>query len=513
MPNSSRSRPSKRYPAHTRKGRVQRKMRRAKQRRRKVRQSQVQYTSRALTAYGFFYPMATFLLEVLHLKEAFASQISLVHQGKDFTVADFCITLVILPILGIERISHIDEKLRAEGILAAMLGMTRVCTQKTLHSFLNRCSGWQVRQVVRITTDLIGAQVKAVEQHLDPQELRILDIDGSTRSTEGRKREKAKPGKNTKAKGKDCYLWSVGVFCGVILHQILDSGNVHCKHHLKPLLDQIEKMLARIDLLRIDGGYLLGVADLNFLLEKPYAFLTKVKANLCSVQQAMAQASPGDWQHVNKSTAILDAGGVLLFPGATEPVRLMVVRARRRIKRTKKGRVYYRTTTLFYGLVTNLQGDTFFFQGKARKCSALWIFRLYKKRWTIENTFKAVHQAFNTGKLPSQRFRANQCYLGVMTIAYNATVLFQRPLLTQQAQRWMWTTVRRRLLCVPALVDVTDDTVGMTFHQDFPYKTMQRLAVIRLARLLDFAETTYPKSSRGHPEQHEKNQILMTRAA
>ena len=513
MPNSSRSHPSKRYPAHTRRGRLQRKRQRSKRRRRKVRQTKVQYTSGTLTAYGFFYPMAIFLLEVLHLKEAFASHISLSHQGKEFPVADFWITLVILPILGIERISHIDDKLKSEGILATMLGMTRFCSQKTLHCFLNRCSGWQVRQVDRINTDLIGAQVKAMEQTLDPRELRILDVDGSTRSTEGRKREKAKPGKNTKAKGKDCYLWSVGVFCGFILHQILDSGNVHCKHHLKPLLTKIEKLLARIDLLRIDGGYLLGVADLNFLLGKPYAFLAKVKANLRAVQQAIGNAAPGAWQPINKSTAILDAGWVLLFEGAIQPVRLIVVRARRRIKRTKKGRVYYRTTTLFYGLVTNLEGDAFFFQGKARKGSALWIFRLYKKRWTIENTFKAVHQAFNTGKLPSQRFRANQCYLGMMTIAYNVTVLFQRHLLTQQAQRWMWTTVRRRLLCVPALVDVTEDTVVMTFHQDFPYKTIQRLAVTRLTRLGASSETIYPKSSRGHPQQHEENQIVMRKAA
>ena len=104
MPNSSRSHPSKRYPAPTRKGPLQRKRRRAKRRRRKVRQIKVQYTSRTLTAYGFFSPMAMFLLEVLPLKEAFASQLSLAHRGKEFTVADFWITLVILPIPGIERI-------------------------------------------------------------------------------------------------------------------------------------------------------------------------------------------------------------------------------------------------------------------------------------------------------------------------------------------------------------------------------------------------------------------------
>ena len=513
MPKSCRSRPSKRYPAHTRKGRLQRKRRRVKKRGRKVRQVEVEYTCETLTSYGFFYPMAVFLLEVLHLKEAFASQISLSHQGKEFTVADFCITLVILPILGIERISHIDDTLKSEGNLARMLGMTRFCSQKTLHCFLNRCSGWQVRQMDRINADLVRARAKELEQDLDLRELRIVDVDGSTRSTEGKKREKAKPGKNTKAKGRDCYLWSVGVFCGLILHQILDSGNVHCKHHLKPLLAKIETILTRIDLLRVDGGYLLGVADLNFLLTRPYAFIAKVKAKFCVVQQAIGNASPGDWQHVNRSTALLDAGWVLLFPGALYPVRLIVVRAHRRIKRTKKGRVYYRNTTIFYGIVTDLEEDTFFFQGKARTASALWIFRLYKKRWTIENTFKAVHQAFNTGKLPSQRFRANQCYLGMMTIAYNASVLFQRHLLTQQAQRWMWTTVRRRLLCVPALVEVTEDTVVMTFHRDFSYKTIHRLAIARLTRLLDASETTDQKLPRGHPEQLEENQIVMKKAA
>ena len=251
------------------------------------------------------------------------------------------------------------------------------------------------------------------------------------------------------------------------------------------------------------------MADLNFLLGKPYAFLAKVKAKLRAVQQAIGNASPGHWQQVNKSTEILDAGWVLLFPGAIQPVRLTVGRARRRIKRTKKGRGYSRNTTIFYGLVTNLQGV----QGKTRKCSAWWIFRLYKKRGILENTFKAVHQALTTGKLPSQRFHANQCYLGMMTIAYNFTVLFQRYLLTQQAQRWMWTTVRRRLPCVPALVDVTENTMVMTFHPDFPYKTIQRLAVLRLTRLGASSEMTYPKSSRGHPQQHEENQIAMRKAA
>lgn len=478
-----------------------------------MRRMAVQHTSRSLTAYGFFYPMALYLIEVLHLKEAFACQISLTHQGNTFTVADFCITLIVLPILGIERISHIDDKLKGEGTLATMLGMTRFCCQKALHGFLNQCSGWQVRQLSRINRDLINAQVQTVEQGLHPLEMRMVDIDASTRSTEGKKREKAKPGKNSKAKGKDSYVWSIATFSGLIIAQILDSGNVHCKRHLQPLLTKAAQILDRIDLLRIDGGYLLGVADLNFLLLRPYAFITKVKANLKSVQAAIAKANPQDWQRVNKSTALLDAGCVLLFEGAIRPVRLVVVRARRRVKRTKKGRVYYETKTIYWGLVTNLEGETFFFQGKARKLSALWLYRLYKKRWTIENTFKTMHQAFNTGKLPSHRFRANQCYLVFMSLAYNATVLFQRHLLTKEAQRWTWGTTRRRLLCVPALVEITEDTVVMTFQADFPYKKLHRLVVVRLTRLLAKGEAVSQKWRTGRSKQPDENQIVIKKVA
>ena len=143
MPNSSRFHPSKRYPAPMRKGRVHRKRRRGKKRRRKARQPEVQYTSRTLTAYGFFSPMAMFLLEVLHLKEAFASQISLAHQGKEFPVPDFCITLVLLPIL---------------------------------------------------------------EQTLDPRELRILDVDGSTRSTDREEAGEGQAGQEHQGQGERLLL-------------------------------------------------------------------------------------------------------------------------------------------------------------------------------------------------------------------------------------------------------------------------------------------------------------------
>lgn len=478
----------KHYPRHTRRGKRQHRQQLGKRRAGKAHRRQkaaLRYTNRTATQYGFFYPVAMFLLKVLGLKTLFESHISVTHKGRDFTCADFCITLVVLPILGIERISHIDDTLKAESTVAQMLGMSRFCCQKTLHGFLNRCSGWQVRQLETLNYKLLVRHTNLLEEPSDPRQLRIVDVDAQTRSTEGKKRQKAKPGNNTKAKGRDCYLWSVAAFCGFLLAEILDSGNIHCKHHLKVLLSKVESVVSSIGLLRLDGGYLLGLEDLKYLQGLSYPFITKVKASLCVVRQAVEASCPGDWIRVNRTTQLLDCGWVYLFEGASEPIHLIVVKARRRIRKVKNNRIYYQTKTLYWGIVTNLKGDQIFFQGKYRPLTALWIFRIYQKRWTIENSFREMNQSFNSGKLPSQLFRANQCYLWGITIAYNAMLLFKQRILPAPARGWMLKTIQRRLLCVSASVCVEEGVFVMDFHPDFPYKQIHRIAVGRINRLLE----------------------------
>ena len=79
----------------------------------------------------------------------------------------------------------------------------------------------------------------------------IVDIDMSTHSFEGTKREGATPGKNTKAKGNDCYQWSTTFSKDELIAQQLDNGYVHCKSHLGLLYGKAKKLLGHIDLLRI----------------------------------------------------------------------------------------------------------------------------------------------------------------------------------------------------------------------------------------------------------------------
>ncbi|MCZ6681444.1 MAG: transposase [Candidatus Poribacteria bacterium] len=52
--------------------------------------------------------------------------------------------------------------------------------------------------------------------------------------------------------------------------------------------------------------------------------------------------------------------------------------------------------------------------------------QFYHGRQTIEQFFKESTGPFNAGKLPSQKFRGNQAYLQLVTIAENCCVLFKK---------------------------------------------------------------------------------------
>jgi IS4 transposase len=62
------------------------------------------------------------------------------------------------------------------------------------------------------------------------------------------------------------------------------------------------------------------------------------------------------------------------------------------------------------------------------------LFRFYRRRQTIENFFKETKQSFNSGKMPSQKFRGNEAYLWFVCIAYNVSIWF-KPVLAKAGKR------------------------------------------------------------------------------
>ena len=105
---------------------------------------EVRFENENLTRYGFFPPIAKFFLDYLGLRKRF-KLISLKKiRDRDFSIIDLCISMISLPILGIERISHVNDMLCEETVVPKTLGLKRIFDQCTLHRFLNLFQGWHI---------------------------------------------------------------------------------------------------------------------------------------------------------------------------------------------------------------------------------------------------------------------------------------------------------------------------------------------------------------------------------
>jgi hypothetical protein len=370
----------------------------------------VRFNNERLTRYGFFPAVAKFFIDYLHLKACF-QQVTVPQQRvRDFTVPDLCISMISLPVLGIPYIWQINDCLRDEPAVAQALGLKRIFDQSTLHRFLNRFAGWHINQLERIHIDLLRREGAAIQQASI-----WVDIDASTHSLWGSKREGASPGKNSKVKGNDCYQWSVAFSAGELICQQLDRGHVHCLHRLRLLYEKAQQILGRIDLLRIDGGYM-SEETLTFLVEEQMPFLAKIGNQYGIVKDLQASLSEEAWHPYNEDTWLYNAGVVHILEACPHPVRLIMVCHARTRKKVHKGRISYRTHYIYYGIVAH----------RCASSRAAWIYQAYKKRQTVEQFFKEGNQSFHTGKMPSQRFRANQAYLYFMGIGYNGFLWFKK---------------------------------------------------------------------------------------
>lgn len=370
----------------------------------------VRFNNERLTRYGFFPAIAKFFIDHLCLKKRF-KQVTIPKQRiRDFAVEDLCISMISLPVLGIPYIWQINDCLRDEPAVARALGLKRVFDQSTLHRFLNRFSGWHVNQLEKIHVQLLQQEGQSLQE-----EFIVLDIDASTRSLWGTKRQGASPGRNTKAKGKDCYQWSVSFSSGELICQQLDKGHVHCINRLHTLFEKSKQILGRIDLLRVDGGYI-SEETLTFLAGEKVAFLAKIGNQYGIVKTFKETLTETAWKPYDENTWLYNAGVVQVSAGCVRPLRLIMVRHVNSIKKVHKGRVFYRTKYIYYGIVAHL----------CEPHRAAWIYRIYKERQTVEQFFKEGNQSFNTGKMPSQRLRANQAYLYFMGIGYNCFLWFKK---------------------------------------------------------------------------------------
>jgi hypothetical protein len=428
------------------------------------------------TRLGIFPMLASYLQEVLQVRQHF-KLVQITKEDQTFTVIDLLLVLLSLPILGLERISHIG-RLKTEQQAAESLGLKRWPGQSHLHGFLNFFNGWHVNQLGRVNHLLLEKFGHHHDVSLD--ELVVVDIDASTHSQEAQKREKATPGRNKKSPGRNCYQWSIATCMGQIVVSVLKPGYEHCSQTLEMVLTQTLKAIEQIDVVRLDGGYFSG-ATLNLIIDQHHLFIViKARGDLKACRGPIQNARPSVWTWVEPGRTrllplsrrqVLDEGEHRLWGVAVQQKKIVKKRRGPKGKKRTVRLVKWQT----YLILTNLPEANW-------SPTDLW--RFYTRRQTIELVIRETRQCFGSGKMPSHGFHPNAAWLWVVSIAFNAMLWFKRDILPVACWSWSWKTLRANLIDVSANLESEPGQWRFHFHPEFRYQDLLLTIGRNLAGLL-----------------------------
>jgi len=416
-----------------------------------------EYSASTLSRWGFF-PVILGYLRRLELAQRLQGVTIPSAPNAHFKPVDKLMTLVTVFITGIARISHIDRALAGETALARTLGLDRFPSSDTLYALLGKVTAWHVKQVDRIHQAYLDEQARFDQGSV------IADLDLSVKSTEGRKRQGATPGYNPQHKGRDCYQWAVAFASGVVVWEQLYRGGTSGQSVVRPALEALRRRMPHLSLLRLDGGFL-AAKVLDLLVSQHIGFLTKAGTKLRSVRTLLEQTRPEQWQSYDEDTRLCRWNRVQLLDDFRTPVTVVLVECRRRIKKRKKGRVYWTTRIFHYAIVTD-----------QHHWPTAKLYETYKKRWAVENFFKESNQSFSSGKLPSSRFQGNQFFLALLSVVYNLMQFFKRDGLPKGYEAMSSATVRRHFLEHAVVIEERDkEEIHLVFNANYPLKRAANL--------------------------------------
>ena len=382
--------------------------------------------------------------------------------------------------LELERVSHINGRFKDEELLAKQLDIKRIFDQSTANRFLRKLNKWHINQLERALNGIIQDKGKFKEKG----EI-CVDIDASDLTVFSHKYEGAKPGRNKKNKGKDSYQISAAYSEHQIVATHFESGNVHCSKSVYSIFYKSLKVLERIDLLRVDAGYI-SIEFLKWLLKQTISedsdvkikFLVACSGTADGVKKCKeyAENHPEKWIASKKNGQVIhlmDFKKVRLFKGYPEGVvRIILVKMNQKVKTCRKNRVRHKNKERIYAIATNLH----------KGFGAKKIFKKYHRRQNIELMFKELKNSFNVGKLPTGKMHGNYAYFLICCIAYNTGHYFKQEVLPKKYHNKTLKNIRMFFWEVPAFFTHTWE---IYFNPSYKYIRTYRFIVFKLNYLIE----------------------------
>ena len=331
---------------------------------------------------------------------------------------------------GATRFAHV-ERLRADPVVHAILGVARLPSAMTVTRYLSGFVRSQVEHLAKILWSFTLAQLRPVPLGA------VLDLDSTVFERYGHQ-EGALKGHNPRKHGRPAHhpLLAILAEAKVICHAWLRSGNTGTARGVEAFLAETLTTLPRdyrLYALRADSGFFVT----EFLAaretrELPYAIA--VRMNRLVHRQLVGLTA---WRSFGPGLEVAETPyQALRWP---RPRRLVVVRERIAERPEARGRQLFEVPGYtFHAVVTSL----------ALPPEAVW--RFYNSRAESENRFKELKAAFGAGGFCLAAFDGTEAAFRLICFLFNLVALFKRDV-TGNARPQL-PTLRSRLLVVGAIL-------------------------------------------------------------
>ena len=359
----------------------------------------------------------------------------------DYHVGDILFVLVVMLLLGAERLQHIDY-LRSDPLFCRVVRLTRIPHRTKISTALKQLASESLKALIELNSALVIEKLKA----LGLMEITV-DLDGTVVSTKGHPTWAFK-GYNPIKRGAVSYfpLTTHVAETGHFLTVWNRRGNVHDSNRALELIKAIRRQLPEFTIrFRADSAFCVPTV-VNYLLKREVSFAIKAPFwKLLALKGAAEQRQR--WFGIDESWSYF----WLENPVGTFSEPHTVFMFRKKIRDVGKG----------------FQLDLFSPNNGVYEYSAVvtnnksWeageLLRFVSGRSGQENSLSELKDGFAFDSVPTNTYQANTAYMQVSQMAYNLSVSMQHdmglakkkqsnPKRTRFYQGWKWKTFRFLIL-------------------------------------------------------------------
>jgi hypothetical protein len=355
----------------------------------------------------------------------------------DYHIGDVLFTLVVMFLLGAERLQHIDY-LRSDPLFCRVVRLTRIPHRTKISTALKQFSSDSLKALIELNAELVIEKL----QSLGLLELTI-DLDGTVVSTKGHPTWALK-GYNPIKKGAPSYfpLTAHVAETGHFLTLWNRPGNVHDSHRALEMIKGIQKRLPGFSIrFRADSAFCVPKV-LDYLLERKIPFAIKAPFwKLLALKTAAQQRKI--WYTVDKTWSYFWIKSPI---GSLEKEHYVFI-FRKKVREVPQNfqlNLFSPNDGLYeYSAVVT----------ESKQWDAKELLLFVSGRSGQENSLGELKDDFAFGSVPTNTYQANSAYMQVSQMAYNLSLSLQHemglvkkhstnPKNTRFYQGWKWKTFR-----------------------------------------------------------------------